>query len=145
MGRRILVLVASLALLATACSSGPVRRISEPAASIQQLTVQADGGWRLALRLQNYSSIPMRFDAVDLRLGVGGEAAGTLAHRPGVEIGPGSADVVEVALQPGSSARMLLADALAERALVVAAHFALPGHIERAGDGGMRWASVTAG
>lgn len=129
MGRRILVLVASLALLATACSSGPVRRISEPAASIQQLTVQADGGWRLALRLQNYSSIPMRFDAVDLRLGVDGEAAGTLAHRPGVEIGPGSADVVEVALQPGSSARMLLADALASGRGV---DYSLEGSIEAA-------------
>lgn len=43
------------------------------------------------------------------------------------------------------SRRWLLADALAERALVVAAHFALPGHIEQADDGGMRWAPVTVG
>lgn len=42
------------------------------------------------------------------------------------------------------SRRWLLANALAERALVVAAHFDLPGYIERAGDG-MRWTPVTAG
>ena len=114
MGRRILVSMVLLAIaLATACSSGPVRRVSEPAASIQQLSVQADGGWSLSLRLQNYSSIPMRFDAVDLQVTVGGQAAGALLHRPALEIGPESADVVEVAMQPDSGARMLLADALA--------------------------------
>ena len=61
-----------------ACSSGPVRRVSEPAASIQQLAVQADGSWSVSLRLQNYSSVPMRFDAVDLAVSVGGQAAGSL-------------------------------------------------------------------
>lgn len=114
MGRRILTLVAVAAVvLVAACSSGPVRRISEPAASIQQLAVQADGSWLVSLRLQNYSSIPMRFEAVDIKVTVGGEAAGALQHRPGLEIGPESADVVSVEMQPGSSARMLLADALA--------------------------------
>lgn len=114
MGRRFLVPAVILAItLATACSSGPVRRVSEPAASIQQLAVQADGSWRLSLRLQNYSSIPMRFDAVDLSVEVGGQAAGALQHSPGLEIGPESADVVLVDMQPDSGARMLLADALA--------------------------------
>ena len=102
-----------LAAILAACSSGPVRRVSEPAASIQQLTVQADGSWSIELRLQNYSSIPMRFDAVDLQLSVGGQAAGALRHRPGLEIGPESADIVTVPMTPESAARMLLADALA--------------------------------
>lgn len=113
MGRRILLLALPLAALLAACSSGPVRRISEPAASIQQLTVQADGNWSVNLRLQNYSSIPMRFDAVALEVSVGGQPAGTLRHTPGLEIGPESADVVEIAMQPDAGARMLLADALA--------------------------------
>lgn len=114
MGRRILVSMVLLAVaLAAACSSGPVRRISEPAASIQQLAVQADGSWALSLRLQNYSSIPMRFDTVDLAVTVGGQSAGTLRHQPALEIGPESADVVAVDMQPDSAARMLLADALA--------------------------------
>lgn len=114
MGRRILTLMAmATVVLLAACSSGPVRRISEPAASIQELAVQADGSWMVSLRLQNYSSIPMRFEAVDINITIGGEAAGALQHRPGLEIGPESADVVSVAMQPGSSARMVMADALA--------------------------------
>ncbi|MGY1459192.1 MULTISPECIES: NDR1/HIN1-like protein [unclassified Luteimonas] len=114
MGRRILTLVAMVTVvLVAACSSGPVRRISEPAASIQELAVQADGSWLVSLRLQNYSSIPMRFEAVDIKVTVGGQAAGALQHRPGLEIGPESADVVSMEMQPESSARMLMADALA--------------------------------
>lgn len=113
MRRRILVLAALLAALVAACSSGPPRRISEPAASIQQLTVQADGSWSVNLRLQNFSSIPMRFDALEFKVKVGDEEAGTLAHSPALEIGPESADVVTVALAPTPGARMLLADALA--------------------------------
>ena len=114
MGRRFLVVTVALAaLLVTACSSGPVRRVSEPAASIQQLAVQADGSWSISLRLQNYSSIPMRFDALDLELSVDGQPAGRLRDDPALEIGPESADVISVQMQPDSSARMLLADALA--------------------------------
>lgn len=114
MGRRFAVIAVSLlVLLAASCSSGPVRRISEPAASIQQLAVQADGSWSISLRLQNYSSIPMRFNAVDLALSVDGQAAGALRDAPALEIGPESADVIEVRMQPEPGARMLLADALA--------------------------------
>ena len=40
----------SAALLA-GCSSGPVRRVSEPSALIQQLTVRADGRWSVDLRI----------------------------------------------------------------------------------------------
>ncbi|WP_133000820.1 LEA type 2 family protein [Luteimonas arsenica] len=114
MGRRFAVIAVSLlVLLAASCSTGPARRISEPAASIQQLAVQTDGSWSISLRLQNYSSIPMRFDTVDLALSVDGQAAGTLRDAPALEIGPESADVIEVRMQPEPGARMLLADALA--------------------------------
>lgn len=100
-------------VLMTACASGPPRRISEPAASIQQLTVHADGGWSVDLRLQNYSSIAMRFEGLSLAVGIGGETAGTLQARPGLGIGPESADVTTIALSPTSTARIQLADALA--------------------------------
>ena len=108
------LLVASLVALLAACSSGPPRRISEPAASIQQLTVQADGRWSIELRLQNYSSIPMRFDNVSFEFKVGDEAAGTLATQPALTIGPESADVVTVAFDPSANARLLLAGLLAD-------------------------------
>ena len=72
-----------LAVFLVGCSSSGVpRRISEPAASLQQLTVEADGRWSIELRLQNYSSIPMRFEAVSLALTVEEQAAGTLAAHP---------------------------------------------------------------
>ena len=98
-----------------ACNSGPVRRVSEPATSIQQLTVNADGSWSLDLRLQNYSSIPMRFDSADLAITVGDQAAGTLRAAPGISIGPESADVVTLPFKPSAEARMAVADALAGR------------------------------
>ncbi|WP_147653753.1 LEA type 2 family protein [Vulcaniibacterium gelatinicum] len=97
------------------CGGGPVRRVSEPSASVQQLTVHADGTWSVDLRLQNYSSVPMRFDSISLAFDIGGQSAGTLAGQPGLAIGPESADVVTLALQPASAARIAVAAALAER------------------------------
>lgn len=99
----------------TACGSGPVRRVSEPAARVQQLTVQADGSWSVQLRIDNFSSIPMRFDAVDVALAVDGRAAGRLSAQPAVTIGPESADVVTATLAPSVEAKVAVADALAGR------------------------------
>lgn len=105
-------LILGLAALLAACG-GPVRRVSEPTAQIQQLTVRADGRWDVDLRLQNYSSIPMRFDDVRLALTVAGEAAGELRAAPALGIGPESADVVAVQINPGAAAKVAVADALA--------------------------------
>lgn len=103
------------ALLATlaACSSGPVRRVSEPAARLQQVTVNADGSWTALVRIENYSSIPMRFDRFSLALEAAGQEAGTLQASPGLDIGPESADVVETRLVPSAGAKLAAADALA--------------------------------
>lgn len=109
-----LALALCAALLAS-CATGPVRRVSEPAARIQQVTVQADGSWDVELRLQNFSSIPMRFDAVELQLTIGGQDAGTLSASPDLLIGPESADVADIGLAPSSAARLAVADALASR------------------------------
>jgi len=105
----------SLSIFLAACGGGLVRRVSEPAASIQQLTVNADGSWSLDLRLQNYSSIPMRFDSADLAITVGEQAAGMLKSTPAISIGPESADVVTLPFKPSAEARMAVADALAGR------------------------------
>lgn len=107
------VLTAVLALALAACGDGVVKRVSEPAAGIQQLTVGNDGSWDVELRLRNYSSMPMRFDDIALEMKVGDETAGTLKAAPGLSIGPESADVVKVRLQPSSPARIVMADALA--------------------------------
>ena len=107
------VLTTFLALALASCGGGMVKRVSEPAAGIQQLTVGNDGNWEVELRLRNYSSMPMRFDDIALRMKVGDEAAGTLSAAPGLSIGPESADVVKIRLQPSSPARIVMADALA--------------------------------
>jgi hypothetical protein len=107
----VLLLCATLA----GCGGGPVKRVSEPAASIQQLTVRADGSWSVDLRINNFSSVPMRFDNVSLAIAVGGEAAGTLQGQPAISIGPESADVATLTLKPASAARIAVADALSSR------------------------------
>ncbi|KRG63845.1 hypothetical protein ABB26_09575 [Stenotrophomonas humi] len=109
----LIALLALTALTLTACGGGKVKRVSEPAASIQQLTVGNDGNWEVELRLRNYSSMPMRFDSVSLAVKVGDETAGTLSATPSLSIGPESADVIKVRLQPASTARIVVADSLA--------------------------------
>lgn len=113
--RNIFATVALATFLLGACSGGPVRRVSEPSASIQQLTVHTSGTWSVDLRLQNYSSVPMRFDRVRLELEVDGLSAGILDASPGLSVGPESADVTTLPFTPKAEARMVLADALSSR------------------------------
>jgi hypothetical protein len=106
------ILMMLFACVLSACSSGPVRRVSEPTANIQQLTVRADGSWSIDLRIENFSSIPMRFDSIALALTVGGEAAGTLQAQPALSIGPEAGDIATMTLQPSPQARIAIADSL---------------------------------
>lgn len=115
MVRAMTVVLAVVVLSATGCASGPVRRVSEPSASIQQLAVGADGRWTVELRLQNYSNVPMRFDRVALTLRTADEAAGDLRAEPALTVGPESADTVTIALTPQAGARIAVASALADR------------------------------
>jgi hypothetical protein len=90
-------LIAAAVLALAACGGGPVKRVSEPAAGIQQLTVRADGRWDVVVRLDNFSSVPMRFAERQLRHRLrqrrGGES---VQAQPGISIGPESADVFTV-------------------------------------------------
>lgn len=104
--------LALAAVLLASCGGGQVRRVSEPAARIQQLTVRANGSWAVEVRIENFSSIPMRFDRFDLQLKLGEDAAGQLVAQPAVSIGPESADVVTVELTPTGAAKIAIADAL---------------------------------
>ena len=115
------------------CSSGPVRRVSEPAANIQQLTVHADGSWSIDLRINNFSTVTMRFDNVNLMMTVGGESAGTMQGRPLLSIGPESADVATLAFTPSASAKIVIADALARASSV---DYKLEGTLDAAPENG---------
>ncbi|HEY0660947.1 MAG TPA: LEA type 2 family protein [Lysobacter sp.] len=124
--------LALIALLA-GCSSGPVRRVSEPSARIQQLTVRADGRWSVDLRIENFSSIPMRFDAVDLALTVDDNTAGSVTAQPALSIGPESADVVTAVFTPQVAAKLAVADALAGGRSI---NYALKGRLDATPDEG---------
>ena len=106
--------IAMLALLLAACSGGPVRRVSEPAAAIQQLTVQADGRWEIQLRLNNFSSVAMQFTAARLDIAFDNGSAATIVAPPGIDIGPESADVFIATVTPLPEGRARLANALAD-------------------------------
>ncbi len=108
--------IAAIALVIAlpGCGSGPVKRVSEPAASIQQITVRADGSWEVQLRLDNFSSVPMRFTATNIRIAFDNGAAGTLQGQPQINIGPESADVVNTTLAPTAEGRARIATALAD-------------------------------
>lgn len=130
--RPIVLLLLSLAVLLSACVGDLVRRVSPPAAGIQQLTVGADGRWQLQVRLNNFSNVPMRFTALHLQLDVQGIAAGTLDAAPNLDIGPTSADVASVVLTPSVDARIAIANALASGQGVA---YRLQGTVTAAADG----------
>lgn len=118
MMRPAMALLAISCLALCACVGGPVRRVSQPSANIQQLTVRPDGSWSLDLRLDNFSSVPMRFDGISLAMTLGGEPAATLQARPALSIGPESADIATIVLVPSPAARIVIADTLARRGSV---------------------------
>ena len=130
---RILPMIAATFLLLAGCSTGPVRRVSEPAINIQQLTVRADGSWSVDLRIDNFSSVPMRFDHASLAMTIGGQTAGTLQGQPALSIGPESADVATLSLAPSSAAKIAIADALARAGSI---DYALDGTLDAAPENG---------
>ena len=109
-----LVVAILIAALLAACAGGPVRRVSEPAASIQQLTVRADGRWDVQLRLNNFSSMAMRFSDAKLDIAFDGAAAARIEASPGIEVGPESADVFTTTVTPLPEGRARMATALAD-------------------------------
>jgi hypothetical protein len=132
LARVLFAILAACALLA-GCSSGPIRRVSEPAINIQQLTVRADGSWSVDLRIDNFSSVPMHFDHASLAMTIDGQAAGTLQGQAGLSIGPESADVATLSLVPSSAAKIAIADALARAGSI---DYALEGTLDAAAENG---------
>jgi hypothetical protein len=69
--RHFIAAFAVVTLLA-GCGSGPVRRITPSQVSIQELAVQPGGQWKLTLRIQNYSTVPMTYASLHGTLYVAG-------------------------------------------------------------------------
>ena len=110
----VLLLVAALA----ACASGPPKRVFPPQGSLQELRVEADGQWVARIRIQNFSTVPMRFSRVEATLSINGEEATRLVVNPGLTIGPGSNDIVEHRFTPAAGPRAAVDQSLANRRAV---------------------------
>ncbi len=104
------LLMCVVVLLLAGCSTGPVKRIFPPSASIQELAVQADGSWRVSLRVQNFSTVPMMFAKITAKLMVDGVDVGEIDVSPNVEIVGENADVVRGTLR--SSAKLTSGQAI---------------------------------
>ena len=93
--------LAALALTCalTACGSGSTRRVHPSTASIQQLIVQPDGSWKLDVRIQNFSTLPMRYSALTATVTVAGTDVGELSIAPNVDIVANGGEVVEATLK----------------------------------------------
>jgi hypothetical protein len=122
---KILALVLLAALLA-ACASGPPKRVFPPQASLQELRVQPDGSWSANIRIQNFSTVPMRFSRLDATLTIDGREAARFSLDPGFSVGPGSNELVTHVFQPSDAARATVDAALANRRNV---RYALSGRI----------------
>lgn len=113
---------AALALLLLAlvvgCASGPPKRIFPPQASLQELRVQADGQWLAQVRIQNYSTVPMRFSRLEATLSVNGQEATRISIDPGLSVGPGSNELVQHVFTPAAGPKAAVDQALANRRAV---------------------------
>jgi hypothetical protein len=101
---RLTCVLAILALSLAGCGSGLRKSVFPPRASIQQLAQQADGSWKLQLRLQNFSDVPMSFAKVDAKIEIAGSEAGSVSVSPAIRVGPDSADLFEASLKAAPSA-----------------------------------------
>jgi hypothetical protein len=97
-------------ILLAACGSGPVKRVSPPTASVQELAVRADGSWHLLIRVQNFSNISMTFNAIDAELEIADQPAGSIRLPLNLDIPGESADVFETAMTPSSTLRPAAGD-----------------------------------
>jgi hypothetical protein len=107
-----------LLALVAGCASGPPKRVFPPQASLQEVRVQADGQWVAQVRIQNFSTVPMRFSRLEATLTVNGQEATRINIDPGLSVGPGSNELVQHVFTPAAGPRAAVDQALANRRAV---------------------------
>jgi len=100
------------------CASGPPKRVFPPQVSLKELQVQGDGQWVAQVRIQNYSTVPMRFSRLEATLSVNGQEATRISIDPGLSVGPGSNELVQHVFMPAAGPKAAVDQALANRRAV---------------------------
>lgn len=103
--------LACAALLLAGCT-GLGTKLQPPTASIQQLTVNADGTWAAIVRFQNYSyDTGMHVYSIDAELTLDHKSAGHLAISPALDIPAMEADIATATFKPDAAGVAALAEA----------------------------------
>jgi predicted small lipoprotein YifL len=110
----VVLMLAFAALAACGGNGGLPRRINPPGVTIQQWQTAPDGNWQITLRVQNYSTVPVRFDRVDAELALDGVGAGSMSVALETEIPGQYAEIFTVSVSPSPAARERLARLAAE-------------------------------
>ena len=99
---RVAALAVVLVSLAGCFGGGTKHPINPPNASIQLLEVQADGRWKLSIRLENFSDKTVHYSTLKGELRISGTDVMQLDLKPEMDIPGLNADVVETTISPSS-------------------------------------------
>lgn len=97
---RALAIVLVFALL-SACGGREVKRINPPDVSVQNLIVNGDAA-TIALRVHNHSDLAMTFGNFDLKLRLGTQAAFPINSNNSVDVGPHTAELIDLKVNRAS-------------------------------------------
>jgi hypothetical protein len=87
-------------------STGLIKRVNPPSASLERLAATDPAApVRLAVRMQNFSTVATRFERIEAAIGIDGWPAGQLVASPGIEIPGLSSDVIEIDWSPTADER----------------------------------------
>lgn len=100
----------AILLLLTACAGGPLVRYSPPQASLQELQRQPDGQWRAHVRLQNYSTGSVEFNALTLKIRIQDGEWTPASSTESVKIGANNAEVLVLSVPFGPADVKVLTD-----------------------------------
>lgn len=101
-------------LILAACAGGPPVRYSPPQASLQELQRQPDGQWRAHVRLQNFSTGAVEFNALSLKIRVQDGEWTPASSTELVKIGANNAEILVLTVPFGPAAVKELTDRLAK-------------------------------
>lgn len=107
-------LLSFLAILLSACGSGPVKRVFPPEVRLQELRIDGDGAQAL-LRVQSFSTVPSEVQAYSLTLEIAGVEAAQLIGAASATVLPQAAEALPVTIRLDAAGMQRARSALAAR------------------------------